>query len=85
MFGDPVVSGVRARSHRHMVKFRIAAGAKAAVADDMNHKTVAARDARDLVFDRAGIAIEKNLQQSLPLRFNATGARIETKFAAPRA
>ncbi len=59
---DPVVRGVGARGHGDVTDERVAAGAQAAIADDMDGEAVAFGDPLDLGLDRAGVAIDINLK-----------------------
>src|SRR5947199_10738397 len=62
VLGDPVIRGVRARTHNHMMEQWIGARAQSAVAHEMHDKAVSRRHALHFAFHRAGIAVDIDFQ-----------------------
>ena len=57
---DPVISGVKVIVYHHPLYPRVVGDAKGGIADDAHLRLVSIGNAIDLVFDRAGICIDKD-------------------------
>jgi hypothetical protein len=69
VFGDPIIGRVGAGRYDDVTDSRIRARSYSTIGDDVDNKTMTIRNALDLAFDRACIAVDEDIEQrSTPMR-----------------